>query len=301
MAGVPERVGILFCDVVGSTRLYRDLGDELAHRIVEGCLAETGREIAARGGRVVKTIGDEIMAVFPDASGIVEAAIAIQNSRCCREEGAADDGVRFRIGFHVGPVVEAAGDVFGTTVNVAARMASLAKADQIITTVGATELLGDSLQAMTRPIAGAHARGVSDDIAVAEVLWQHSAMQTLIFPVAGEAGGPTTSVLKLLRDGRRWMFERDEPSVTLGRAPENTVVVGNARASRQHATIERRWDRWMLIDHSTNGTFVRPVGAAEFCICREEIILHAAGTICLGQSAGGDREDAIDFVLNAPA
>ncbi|GJE62470.1 adenylate/guanylate cyclase domain-containing protein [Methylobacterium trifolii] len=298
----PVPVGILFCDVVGSTRLYRDLGDDRAHAIVTGCLGEVGRQITARGGRVVKTIGDEIMAVFTDAPATFDAAVAIQTglSGGARVPATGGDGIRFRIGFHCGPVVVAGGDVFGTTVNVAARMACLAKADQIITTVATVAQLSAPQQAATRPIVGAHARGLAEDVGVAEVIWQDSAMQTVVF--AGRpADEAAATALKILRGGRRWTFDRDDAGVTLGRAADNTIVVGDQQASRRHATIERRRDKWVLVDHSTNGTFVRPVGAAEFRICREEVVLHAAGTISLGHALDGDREGGIDFVLNASA
>src|ERR1700712_3166721 len=120
--------GILFCDVLGSTRLYRDLGDDNALVVVSDCLATVSNKIAHGRGRVVKTIGDEIMAIFPDAVSAYDAAVTIQRSCSVAAGHNRSDrkAVHFRIGFHCGPVILCDGDVFGTTVNIAARLTSLA-------------------------------------------------------------------------------------------------------------------------------------------------------------------------------
>ncbi|GJD58862.1 adenylate/guanylate cyclase domain-containing protein [Methylobacterium dankookense] len=292
--------GILFCDVVGSTRLYRALGDDNAHSVIAECLAGISEKISAVQGRIIKTIGDEIMAIFPDALATYDAAVAIQRDRSLEVSRKLRDEkeVHFRIGFHCGSVVLCDGDVFGTTVNIAARLASLAKADQIITTDAAIEHLDMPRRATTRLIP-AHARGLGDDVNVVEVVWHsHTDSETVIFHLPSAARpSESAGVLKLISDGRRWVFGPECESITLGRLAENTVVIPGEFASRRHATIERRWDKWILVDHSTNGTFVRPAGIAEFRICREEVILRAAGSLGFGRSSKGSGGADVDFVL----
>lgn len=300
ITATPALSGILFCDVVGSTQLYRDLGDDSALVVISACLATISNQIAGRKGRVVKTIGDEIMAIFPDAVSAYDAAVTIQRS-CSVDPGhrrSDQKEVHFRIGFHCGPVILCDGDVFGTTVNIAARLASLAKADQIITTALTIEQLDRARRATTRVIA-AHARGLGD-LVVAEVVWNPSGVtETVIFPQAGSTSLPSSpGVLRIVYDGRRSVFGQDCGSLTLGRAPDNTVVILSQFASRRHATIEQRWGRWVLIDHSTNGTFVRPAGNTEVCICCEEAILYSAGSLSLGRSCQDENEADIHFVLS---
>lgn len=300
VTAAPALAGILFCDVVGSTRLYRELGDDSALVVISDCLATISNQIADGRGQVLKTIGDEIMAIFPDAASAYDAAVTIQKScsvgaghhRSDRKE------VHFRIGFHCGPVILCDGDVFGTTVNIAARLASLAKADQIITTALTIEQLDKARRATTRVIA-AHARGLGD-LVVAEVTWHSSEVtETVIFPQASSPSLPSSpGVLRILSDGRRSVFGQDCESLTLGRAPENSVVIPSRFASRRHATIEQRWGRWVLIDHSTNGTFVRPAGNSEVCICCEETILYSAGSLSLGRSCQDGNGADIEFVLS---
>ena len=297
VAAVPESLGVMFCDVVGSTRLYRELGDYHAHLAVYDRLSEIGRLVAEHGGRVIKTIGDEVMATFPDATEAFDAAVAIQANRSVIIDrgSAADPAMRFRIGFHYGPVLCCDGDVFGTTVNVAARLASIAKADQIITTATTVDRLDAPRRAATRFIVGAHARGLGDDTTVAELIWQSNlTQQTVVFALASSS----MESLKIYHDDQSLNFDKGIESITIGRAPENTIVIQTACASRRHATIERRGKKWVLSDHSTNGTYIRPVGVPEYRICREELHLNASGTISFGQSIEKHRGAAIDFVLN---
>ncbi|GJD73295.1 adenylate/guanylate cyclase domain-containing protein [Methylobacterium goesingense] len=295
---------VLFCDVVGSTRLYERLGDAAAHRIVEEGLRDTSREICAHGGQVVKTIGDEIMAVFPDAVSAWDAAVTIQTRQesVVRSVGATpESAIQYRIGFHFGGVIRSADDYFGATVNVAARMASIAKAGQIMTTAATVEGLPLPYRMTARLLAAAYARGLGEDVAVAEVLWQFSSEHTVMpsIPLAPRASPTALATLRLTSGDRRWTFAQDSAPISIGRAEGNDVIVTQARASRHHATIERQRDRWVLIDHSTNGTFVHPVGAQEFSICREALVLHAAGKIGFGRSSHLGGDDEIDFVIGS--
>ena len=95
------------------------------------------REVCTgHSGRVVKTIGDEVMAVFPLADAAAQAAAALQ-ARVAAEPFTGGAPVAIRVGFHHGPTLAADGDVFGDSVNVAARLAGIAHASQVITS-GAT-------------------------------------------------------------------------------------------------------------------------------------------------------------------
>ena len=109
-------LAILFADVGGSTALYEKLGDRRALKAVESVLDELRAATAALEGRVVKTLGDEIMAVFPTAAAAAQAATGMQE----RVSGMkAFGGLRLgvRIGFHAGPVLEEGGDFFGDAVH----------------------------------------------------------------------------------------------------------------------------------------------------------------------------------------
>lgn len=106
---------VLFADLAGFTALTEAHGD-LGAADVAGRFAELARSVLLEDARVVKTIGDAVMVVASDARVGLEIAMRLLRS----VDGEADfPGVR--LGLHAGPVVERAGDVFGATVNVAAR------------------------------------------------------------------------------------------------------------------------------------------------------------------------------------
>jgi predicted component of type VI protein secretion system len=75
------------------------------------------------------------------------------------------------------------------------------------------------------------------------------------------------------------------------------MVVGGHMASRQHARIERRRDKFFLIDQSTNGTFVAFAGEPEIILRREEVMLRAQGRIALGHSVDELTDEVITFTL----
>ena len=95
------RLAILFADVCASTRLYETLGDTRAHDAITRCLAIMSEATSGHGGRVVKTIGDEVMSTFDSADAAAQAAAAMQEAI---SEGFILDGtpVSIRVGFHFG-------------------------------------------------------------------------------------------------------------------------------------------------------------------------------------------------------
>ena len=121
---------ILFADVSGSTRLFEVKGDVEARRLIARVLDALSAICRENGGRVIKTIGDEIMCTFPGALNGVLAACDMQR-RMGRDPEFVRDSLAVRIGLHHGDALEEQdGDVYGDAVNTAARMASLAKREQ---------------------------------------------------------------------------------------------------------------------------------------------------------------------------
>src|ERR1051326_4626777 len=130
----PERpCVVLFADLAGSTALYERLGDAAARRIVADCLSRAAAVVREHGGRRVKTIGDEILATFATADAGATGAESLVRALSVPSCGPAGE-LGLHVGFHLGPVIEEDDDVFGDTVNVAARVVGLAKMGEILTT-----------------------------------------------------------------------------------------------------------------------------------------------------------------------
>lgn len=133
-----SELAVLFADVSGSTRLYETLGDERALAAVGHCLNVAKAACDGYGGRVIKTIGDEVMVVSPDPGTLVDWAVGFQELHATRPLP--------RIGMHYGEVLYRDGDYYGREVNQAARVSARAGGGEVL---------------VTRPVvdaAGAHLR-----------------------------------------------------------------------------------------------------------------------------------------------
>lgn len=289
---------VLFADISGSTRLYETLGDARAFTTINSCLEILQHLTAAHTGQTVKTIGDEIMAVFPNAISAVQAACEMQLAISHAEI----DGTQLsiRIGFHYGPVIESAsdGDVFGETVNIAARMTEIAQAQQIITTGATVAMLPPIMRTSTRSFYSLPIKGKTDDIEVHEVIWQESEEMTMM---VGRTLSPANAepTLQLLYRGHKFVMDAAHPGITIGRGELADIMIQDRRASRMHAKIERRRDKFVFIDLSSNGSYVTFRNESEVQLRREELVLRESGTISLGHTYKKDPAEAIAFVYKS--
>ena len=287
-------VAILFADVSGSTTLYEKLGDARALVAVGSVVELLSKSVAAHGGRVVKTIGDEVMAALPTAASALEAASDMQNRVSAL---APFDGVRLaiRVGFHFGPAIAEDGDYFGDAVNTAARMAGLARSGQIITTGPTVAELPDLLRASTRALDALAVKGKEAPVPVAEVIWEEGGDLTML---AERGAAAVAATLTLEHGGQRLVMGAERTVVRMGRDAAGEIVIADKKASRGHGTIEYRGGNYVLTDRSTNGTFVKIDGDAEVTLRREQIVLRGRGTIAFGHSASEPDAEVVRFSLD---
>ena len=283
---------ILFADIAGSTRLYDTLGDTIAKRLVDECIQLMRDIVTQYGGRVVKTIGDEVMCVLPNADSACLAATDMQLKISAMP---VVSGVQraIRAGFHAGPVIEENNDVFGDSVNLAARMAGLAKAMQIITTQATVEQLSPLLRRSTRGIAALSIKGKGAEVDVCEVIWQAGDELTMATPSIARMA--TKCSLQLRYGGTELVLDQTDSVIVLGRDGNCQITVADRMASRQHARVERRRDKFFLVDQSTNGTYVLMDGEAEITLRREELMLRGSGRIAFGHSVNEAGDETVVF------
>jgi len=287
---------IAFADVSGSTRLFEELGDRRAREVIGGTLSELSEIVEIHEGRVVKLIGDELMATFPDAARALRATSAMQSHVT---EMTAPEGVSIaiRVGVHHGDVILEEGDVYGDAVNVAARMVGMATAGQIITTRETADEVTEDMPISARSLGSLKVRGKAENMEICEVIWQEDTED-----LTAMADAETRRVLKELdRTGlvlhyRDRRIEVEKASFKMGRGGLNHLVVNDSVVSRTHARIEHRNNKFFLRDHSTNGTYIRMGTDPEIFVHREEVHLHGEGEISLGQSASKEGAETIRYV-----
>jgi class 3 adenylate cyclase len=131
---------ILFTDIVGSTSLTQQLGDDAAMELVHLHDSVVLEALAALAGRKVKHTGDGVMASFASAVSAVRCAMRIQQELTRRGATATANGLKLRIGAAAGEPVEHQGDFFGSTVQLAARLCAHAQPEQIVVSNTVMEL-----------------------------------------------------------------------------------------------------------------------------------------------------------------
>ena len=161
---------ILFADICDSTGITEALGDAESRKHFSGILDELAYITRNHDGHVIKTIGDEIMCSFKTPTEGLAAAVDMQRALTARPyvEGIPS---RVKIGVHSGPVIIENEDVFGDVVNVAARVISLAAAEQVLTTGDALEGVDES-DVPYRSLGQHQVRGRDEELHLCEVLWR---------------------------------------------------------------------------------------------------------------------------------
>ncbi len=166
-----KKMVVLFADICGSTALYDQLGNETALNVITCTLNILIQEVANHNGTLIKTIGDEIMCTFPSVSAATRAARDMQFAVDTMRPGGKHP-IHIRVGFHYGDIIHKANDVFGDTVNIAARVAEITRARQIMTTQAVIDALPSGLADKARPVTRAALRGKQDALHLFQILWE---------------------------------------------------------------------------------------------------------------------------------
>jgi adenylate cyclase len=294
--GKDIELAILFADVVGSTRIYEVMGDLKAREMVATSIDVMRSATEQHHGTVIKTMGDEVMSTFPTADDALNAAAHMQRQILThadlRIEG---QPVALRIGCHFGPVVLEARDVFGATVHTANRMTSQAKGGQVVTTAATVERLSPEWRASVRQIDIAMLKGQGNETTLYEVLWQTEDVTSMLPAISLGRNGRKALRLRLRLLDQELVLDDDKPNVAIGRADENDLVVRGNLISRIHARIEISRSKFVLIDQSTNGTFVQSSGGEESFVRRDSMQIKGEGMIGLGKVPEQDAPQTIRF------
>jgi class 3 adenylate cyclase len=288
----PQLCAVLFVDISGSTRLYEELGDAQALARVESCLRLLQRAADELRGRVIKTTGDGLMCAFTEADGALQAARAMQ-VRVLEQSALGGPTLGIHVGCHYGAVMESAGDLYGDCVNVAARVAGLAKVGQIITTSEAVARLRAPTEEKVRLLDRVAVKGKRDPVEIYEFVWQDSEELTTLGTRFAEERVPR---LRLVFGEREiWFDGAGGGGVTMGREASCDIVISDRKTSRQHAKVEKRRDKFVLADHSSNGTFLAIADEPEVCLRREEVMLRARGRVGLGHRTTDLEATVVEF------
>lgn len=292
-----SKLVILFADISNSSALYGKFGDKQARSLLSKCLNLLIQEVVNHQGTLIKTIGDEIMCTFSSPIDALNAAMSMQGAMSVNRMG-DEHPMGIRVGFHYGDVICEAGDVYGDTVNVAARVTSITRAHQIMITRSAADALPPELRNKVRQIMRAEFKGKQEALDIFQVIRDDE--DTTIARVGqSKFRKPREARNELLLRHNLQVVSINEShkSAVLGRGDNCDIVILNNFASRQHGRLEYSFGKFVLTDHSANGTYVRFSDNHVIHLIHQEITLHGSGTLSLGQSFADNPRELIEFIL----
>jgi class 3 adenylate cyclase len=160
---------VMFTDIVGSTEMTARLGDRLATEAVRAHDSLVRRALRQHGGREVKHTGDGIMASFEQVPAALDCAVAVQRAFADYNAGSREP-MQVRIGLHAGEPVEDSNDLFGRTVQLAARLCDVAPPAEILTSEVVRQACRDRAGFLGRPPVDL--KGFAQPVACCAVAWQ---------------------------------------------------------------------------------------------------------------------------------
>ena len=290
---------VMFADVAGSTAMYENMGDDLARERISKALNALISITQRHSGQLVKTIGDEILVYFIDIDNAILAAKSIQESM---EDDRSPEtiGVSIRIGMQYGSTILENDDIFGDTVNVAARIAGMAKARQILCTQEIAFMVkSPELSNKMRPFDRLRIKGKNDQLDVYLFAWEEESDMTNMATASSFTNPSRNEQLKSLAltyETRTYSIPVDTTSYIMGRGKDCELEVKGDLISRYHCRIEHRRGKYIITDQSTNGTFIRTTGGQIIFLRREEFTLFGSGYISLGKKVDPDDPNIIQFL-----
>src|SRR5438309_8023190 len=253
---------VLFADVSGSTRLIETAGDAVALKAIARCIERLRTAAESTGGQVVKTIGDEVMVLFPTPDAAVQAA-AKMHASINALPAVGDTKLGVHVGFHSGPVIQVEKDVLGDTVKLAAKLVEQAQEGQTITSQRTAALPSPALKPYSRELRELAVREQGDGVWLCEIVSQAT----------------STAVVRLTYRDQAVVCSREHPSVVIGREYGCGLMVADRTASRKHCTVELRGGQFVVQDHSTNGTYVTVDNEKSVLLKGEDLTLRRFGWI----------------------
>ena len=277
----PTELTILFADICRSTVLFDKLGDQDALNLIMKALELAGEIVTEQHGTIIGTIGDEIMCTFISPE---DALIAARQIHKMMQQNTLmqSNQLAMRLGINSGTVVSLSNSVYGDTVNIAARLAQQAKANQSLVSSNIVASIDEILRDQIRHIGQLNLSGKAGAIEIHELLetdteeeiTEVSTNEELVTRSCGITAPYSTPTIRLEPKLIRFMR---------GRGPDFDQTIDHPTISREHAEILYRNGQFLLRDFSTNGSYVIQ-GDNKEQIRRSSIELKGHGQIYLGRT-----------------
>jgi adenylate cyclase len=290
---------VLFADIAGSSRMYELLGDDKARRMIMTLLSDLSDVARKNNGESLRTYGDEMMCAFVSADDAVVAAATMHQVIDARPS--AKWGQLESIGLYIridtGTVIRVGNKLFGDAVNSAAKMKTLAKPGQTLLSETTLIYLSEENKRLTRFVGKLPIKGKTGTFDIFEYIHEEEdATLVMEFPTLVK---PSNEVLELTHADAQLIVDEERSTISIGRLPANDLVLKYAGVSRMHAKVEHRRGKFVLIDASSNGTYIYMTNRDTVYLKHDELQLYGEGIICPGRTATPNSPGAIHFTIRS--
>jgi len=290
---------VLFADIAGSSKMYELLGDDQARRLIMELLSDLSNVARKYNGESLRTYGDELMCAFRSADDAVVAGASMHQLVDARPpvRWGEIEAIGLYIRIDTGTVIRVGNKLFGDAVNSAAKMKTLAKPFQTLISEATLNYLSAQHKNMTRFVGKLPIKGKSGTFDIFEYLHEEENATLVMERPAEELF--SKAVLDLDCGGDTFTVDENQAAVTIGRLPANDIVLKYPGVSRMHAKIEHRKGKFVLVDASSNGTFVHVSGRSPIYVKHDEFQLFGEGIISAGRKATAKSPGAIHFLVRS--
>ncbi len=240
-----RNITVMFTDIKGSTAYYERFGDSAGTLMVHRCNGLLGEIAERHGGRVIKTIGDSIMASFEDNGQAVAAAIEMQ--RIITAEQAAKPEthrISIRIGLNYGLGIVKKDDVYGDVVNTASRVETNAAPEQILVSDTIHQALAESGRFVFQYLGKFELKGKAETRDLFEVAWREqpstmvTAAHSLVAPNPQVASTLRFKLQQVRKDGSPGIVHSLQPGpAVIGRNQGNLTFPHDNKMQSRHARV----------------------------------------------------------------
>ena len=288
---------VLMADITGSTSLYEAAGDAAALQQIADCLARLRCTVQQAGGTVIRSKGDDVLCFFEDPSSALQAtrqALAPHSS----------GSLALHAGLHYGRIIRSEGDIFGDAVNLTARLAALAKPSEALISESLVAQIPEAEAASLRFLDRITLKGRSAPTAVYSLLEDDTAPHTLVTILrdaenaAPDSVRETPEVSVTLRYAGQSRSCREGGSLSIGRAGDCDLVIGQPWVSRRHVTVTVRRGKVELDDQSASGTHVSTRDGDAFFLRRETALLVGSGVISLAVAPSHANAEVVHYEVS---
>uniref|UniRef100_Q47JG3 Forkhead-associated n=1 Tax=Dechloromonas aromatica (strain RCB) TaxID=159087 RepID=Q47JG3_DECAR len=274
------------------------LDEALLGKLFRRRLKRLERVLAAHGGSIIRQMPQSLLASFETAEAALFGSCEMQR-RCAVIPQIADTQIALKIGIHLATAGRVSTSPVDPAEATASKLSSLLDEASIVISESVAQALPANLRDKTVAVANE-----GSEIPAYSIDWNALPMLRAT-PQRKESipeSSPTPDTQRsgiIIRQGERTLrFSTDHPMLTIGRDPASDIAINCPKASRQHCRIIYRQGNYVLVDLSTNGTYVTAHNAPETLIRKEMVTLNGNGRISFGQSWQQGSDHAFEFEVS---